>query len=51
VEWKNGKLSRAAIRSKTTGTCPVRYGEEVVEVRVNAGRTTVLDGNLVAAEK
>jgi hypothetical protein len=46
VEWKNGKLTLAVIRSKTDGTCPVRYGEKVVHIPVKAGGTTVLDGSL-----
>ncbi len=46
VEWQNGRLARAVIHSKTTGTCPVRYGDKVVEVPVKAGESTVLDGAL-----
>ena len=51
VEWEQGKLTRAVIRSKTTGTCPVRYDDRVVDIPVKAGEATVLDGNLIAKEK
>jgi len=46
VEWRGGKLTRAAIRSKLDGTCPVRYGDKSVDIPVKAGGTIVLDGNL-----
>ena len=46
IEWQNGRLARAVIHSKITGTCPVRYGDKVVDVPVKAGESTVLDGAL-----
>ena len=46
VEWRGGKLTRAAIRSKLEGTCPVRYGDKSVDIPVKAGGTIVLDGDL-----
>ena len=46
IEWRGGKLTRAAIRSKLDGTCSVRYGDKSVDIPVKAGGTFVLDGEL-----
>ncbi len=48
IEWKGGKLTRAVIRAKADGICPVRYGDKQVEIETKAGGTYVLDGNLKA---
>ncbi len=50
VYWKDGKLDRAAIRSKLGGPCTVRYGDTTVKLDTEPGGEYVLDGELRAAE-
>ncbi len=51
VEWRNGKLTHAVIRSKATGTCPVRYADKQIEIETKAGGIYLLDGNLRVTTK
>ncbi len=37
IEWKGGKLVRAAIASLRDGSCPVRYAGKTIKVEVKAG--------------
>jgi alpha-L-fucosidase 2 len=46
IEWKQGKLTRAIIKSVQDGTCTILYDGKEVEMPVNKGQTYVLDGNL-----
>jgi len=39
IEWKDGKLVSARIKSLLGNRCKVRYGNEVRELRVRKGRT------------
>ncbi len=43
MEWKDGKLSGATIRSTTGTACKVRYGEKVVELKMRPGQQRRLD--------
>ncbi|MHC4507104.1 MAG: glycoside hydrolase family 95 protein [Planctomycetota bacterium] len=47
IEWKDGKLAKAVIRSKLGGACKVRCGEKVVDLSTRAGGSYELDGKLV----
>ena len=42
MEWRDGCLLSAAIRSQRSGSIPVRYGDRVLNLRVEAGRTVKL---------
>ena len=44
--WKNGRLERATILSKSGGTCTVRYGGTVVSFDTEAGKEYKLSGEL-----
>jgi len=46
INWDDGKLTSAVIRSKLAGPCKVRCGEKVVEFSTDAGRTYRLNGHL-----
>ena len=47
IAWQNGKLSHAAIRRiPGTETCTVRYGQKTITLRLKAGQTKRLDGQL-----
>jgi len=46
MQWKDGKLSGAVIRSAAGKACKVRYGQNTVELTLGPGETTRLDGNL-----
>jgi alpha-L-fucosidase 2 len=47
IQWQNGKLSHAAIRRITgTETCTVRYGQKTITLRLKAGQTKRLAGQL-----
>jgi len=41
IEWKNGRLARARIRSDHGGTVKVRLGDEVREVKIRKGGSYV----------
>jgi len=46
IAWKDGKLSQADIHAERAGTCRVRYGDKVVEIKVEAGKCYSLNGRL-----
>jgi alpha-L-fucosidase 2 len=46
MEWKNGKLIHAEIKSKLGNPVKVRYGAKIIEFPVSKGETLILDGVL-----
>jgi alpha-L-fucosidase 2 len=46
LEWKDGKLAGAVLRSKKGSPAKVRYGEKVVEIKTEAGKGYTLGGDL-----
>jgi alpha-L-fucosidase 2 len=46
IEWKDGKLVEAVLRSKLGHPCQVRYGENVVAPKIRAGGTERLGATL-----
>lgn len=50
INWKEGKLTAAALRSKLGGTCRLAYGSRVVELETRAGGSYNLDGRLAPAK-
>ncbi len=46
LEWKDGKLVQAAIKSLLGNKTTVRLGDKVVELKVDQGQTVKLDANL-----
>ena len=51
MEWKQGKLVTATIRSTGGESCQVRYGDQVVQLEVPDGETLHLDGQLQKASE
>ncbi len=37
LEWRDGQLTKATIRSKIGGETPVRYGDKAIPVTVKLG--------------
>ncbi|MFQ6130662.1 MAG: glycoside hydrolase N-terminal domain-containing protein [Armatimonadota bacterium] len=46
IEWAEGRLRRATLRSKLGRACQVRYGEQVITLQTKAGASYALDGSL-----
>jgi len=46
LEWKDGKLVAATVRSTAGATPQVRYGDQVVELPLKPGESRKLDGSL-----
>jgi alpha-L-fucosidase 2 len=46
IEWVDGKLSSAVVRSKGGRSCTVRYGDKVVDIDLTKGQSISLDGDL-----
>jgi alpha-L-fucosidase 2 len=46
MEWSEGKLTGAVIRSAAGGTCVVRYGEKTATIVVGAGAAVTVNGEL-----
>ncbi|MEI6810038.1 MAG: glycoside hydrolase family 95 protein [bacterium] len=46
IEWKDGKLTAATIRSVTGTACKVRYGEKTASLKMGTGKMTKLTGEL-----
>ena len=46
IEWQNGKLKSAVIRSLLGNPCKVRYNEKTVQFDTKKSRTYTLNGNL-----
>lgn len=51
MKWKDGALLSASIYSQRPGRIPVRYSDQVLEVSVEAGRTTRLEGASFSSSK
>ncbi len=47
IEWSGGKLVQARIKPSRDGTCEIRYDGRSMKVNAKAGRTVILDGNLI----
>jgi alpha-L-fucosidase 2 len=48
MQWKDGRLIGAAVRSAGGTACKVRCGDKVVDLKLTPGQTKRLDGNLQA---
>jgi len=46
IEWKNGQLQKAEIRSVLGRTCSIRYGDKEVELTTETGMNYELNGEL-----
>jgi alpha-L-fucosidase 2 len=46
LEWKEGKLVAATLRSAIGGSCRVRYGQKEVEIKTRPGSSHSLNGSL-----
>ncbi len=46
LEWSDGRLVQAAIRSPQGNSCRLRYGERLVDIALERGETCRLDGEL-----
>jgi len=46
IRWKNEKLVDACIQAKRGGICRIRYGDKVVEIKTEAGKSYSLNGHL-----
>jgi alpha-L-fucosidase 2 len=46
IKWEDGALTGATVRSSTSGSCKVRYGENVEEFVVKKDASLTLDGEL-----
>jgi alpha-L-fucosidase 2 len=46
IEWKDGQLSHAEIRSLLGNACKVRCGEKMIELKLKAGERVALSGTL-----
>ena len=46
LQWRDGQLESAVIRSKLGNPCKLRYGEKSVALGTEPGQTIRLDGNL-----
>jgi len=46
MQWKDGKLAGAAIRTSGGKSCRVRYGQNAVDLSFKPGETKRLDGKL-----
>jgi alpha-L-fucosidase 2 len=50
ISWKDGALTAATIRSKLGGVCQLRYGEKVVEIKTEAGKSYALNAQLAIGD-
>ncbi|MGH7951928.1 MAG: glycoside hydrolase family 95 protein [Limisphaerales bacterium] len=50
IEWKNGKLTGATIRSLNGSPCRVRYGRKVIDLKIPTGGVKHLDATLTASD-
>ncbi|NJO02336.1 MAG: glycoside hydrolase family 95 protein, partial [Bacteroidia bacterium] len=46
IAWREGKLAKVTLRPSQTGTCRLRYGEQVVQLGVQAGQVYYLNDQL-----
>jgi len=45
IEWRDGRLSSAALRSSLAQTCKVRYRQDVTSLTLRPGRAARIDSN------
>jgi len=48
VDWQDGKLASATLRSKLGSPCRVRYGDKTADLKVPAGGAVTVNADLVA---
>ncbi len=48
LEWQDGKLASATLRSKLGQPCKVRYGDKTADLKIPAGGAATINGDLVA---
>jgi len=46
IYWKDGKLTRAIIRSLLGKKCKLRYGEKIIELETEVGKSYRFDGSV-----
>jgi alpha-L-fucosidase 2 len=46
ITWRNGKLASATIRGPKNANCKVRFGDELVDVKLNRRGEVTFDGHL-----
>ncbi len=46
IYWKDGKLTGAVIRSKLGKKCKLRYGEKIIELETEVGKSYRFDGSV-----
>ena len=46
LDWEDGKLKQVKLLSKLGNTCQLRYGEQVITLKTQKGKTYTLDGAL-----
>jgi alpha-L-fucosidase 2 len=51
IDWQEGKLTRATLRSLTGGPCRIRYGRKEAEIKMRPGSRYVLDNSLRTENK
>jgi len=51
MQWRDGKLITAVLRSGVGNPCKIRYGGKAIEVKTKPGQTIELDGNLQERRK
>ncbi|MBJ6368887.1 glycoside hydrolase family 95 protein [Snuella sedimenti] len=51
IEWNEGKLLSAKIKSNTSGVCKIRYKDKIVQIKMNFDEVITLDENLNGLSK
>jgi alpha-L-fucosidase 2 len=51
MEWRDGKLTRAVLRSRIGNPCKVRYAEKVIDLKTQPGQIIELNGELRTAKR
>ena len=46
IQWKDGILKRAAVRSRGGRRCKIRYNGKIVDIELSPGQSCSLNGNL-----
>lgn len=46
LDWENGKLQQVKILSKLGNSCQIRYGNQVLSLKTQKGKTYTLNGSL-----
>jgi len=46
IQWENGQLTRAVVKSKNGGVCKLRCRDKTTELKTEPGGTYTLNGNL-----